>query len=115
MEMGEIQGVSKGMSSEEMSDRVMRARKRQKERYQGTDYCFNGELVPGDLGKYCYLGKEEKGAAEQLFQKLDLSLRAYHRLIRVARTIADLEDSEKIQKSHLMEAACYRAAEKTGR
>lgn len=115
VEMGEIQGVSKGMSSEEMSDRVMRARKRQKERYQGTDYCFNGELAPGDLGKYCYLGKEEKGAAEQLFQKLDLSLRAYHRLIRVARTIADLEDSEKIQKSHLMEAACYRAAEKTGR
>ncbi len=115
VELGGIQRASKGMSSEEMSNRVMRARKRQKERYQGTDYCFNGELAPGELEKYCHLGKEEKSAAEQLFQKLDLSLRAYHRLIRVARTIADLEDSEKIQKSHLMEAACYRAEEKNGR
>lgn len=115
VELRGIQRASKGMSSEEMSRRVMGARKRQKERYQGTDYCFNGELAPGELEKYCHLGKEEKNAAEQLFQKLDLSLRAYHRLIRVARTIADLEDSERIQKSHLMEAACYRAAEKTGR
>ena len=64
-----------------------------------------------DIGKYCFLGEEEAKYMEQVFYSFHLSARAYHRTLKVARTIADLEESEEIRKMHLAEAICYRGFE----
>ena len=115
VKLDQIQYGEKGESSEKMRGRVMSARKRQEMRYQGTGYRFNSELSSGDLETYCYLGKEERKVMDKLFTTLDLSLRSYCKLVKVARTIADLEESDGVLKHHLMEAACYRTWDKTGR
>ena len=106
-----MQSGQKGMGSEEMRRQVMKARSRQEQRYRGTPFRFNSDLVSGEVEKYCALGKEEKGYLEKIFQSMDFSARSYHRLLKVARTIADLADSEAIKKEHLQQAVCYRQGE----
>lgn len=63
------------------------------------------------MEKYCALGKEEKGFLEKLFRVMDFSARSYHRLLKVARTIADLADCERINEEHLQQAVSYRQGE----
>ena len=95
-------------SSADIRKRVSRARQRQKERFAGTNYRFNGDIEASVIEKYCHLGAEEQHCMEQLYHSLQLSARAYHRILRVARTIADLEEAEQIKTEHLMEASFYR-------
>lgn len=97
-----------GESSEQMRERIERARKMQEKRYAGTEYRFNGDVSSADVDQYCGLGETEKTVMEQLYHALELSARAYHRILKTARTIADLEEQENIAKEHLLEAACYR-------
>ena len=61
-----------------------------------------------DIKKYCFLNKESKDLLRSAAEKLDLSARAYYRMIKLARTIADLEGSEQITKNHIAEALQYR-------
>ena len=112
IDIGKLQSGEKGESSQSMREKVMAARDRQKERYQGTAFRFNADLRAGDIQKYCPLGEEEKKMMETMFQSLDLSARAYHKVIKVARTIADVEGSGEIKKEHLAEAVCYYSAGK---
>ena len=65
-------------------------------------------MSPGDIQKYCPLGNIEQSYLESVFSKMELSARAYHKILRIARTIADLENSEKITRLHIMEAVSYR-------
>ena len=95
-------------SSEDIRERVMRAREWQKDRFAGSGYRFNGDIEASCIDRYCELGKEEQACMEQLYYSLKLSARAYHRILKVARTIADLAGKEKIDTEHLLEAACYR-------
>jgi len=95
-------------TSEEIRKRVMEARQRQYNRYLGTPYRFNADVAVKDMDQYCHLGRKEQHLMEQIFQKMQLSARAYHRTIKVARTIADLSGSEDIQAIHISEAVCYR-------
>ena len=60
------------------------------------------------MDRYCKLGKEEQECIEKLYESLQLSARVYYRILRVARTIADLEGEERIKTEHLLEAAFYR-------
>lgn len=108
VELAQIQSKSKGSSSKELRSLVLTARSRQEKRYQGTAIRFNSDLSAGEVEEYCVLGSREKKMMEDIFYRMDLSVRAYHRMIKVARTIADVEDSEKITESHLSEAVCYR-------
>ncbi len=103
---------NRGEGSESMRQKVALARKRQEERYRGTRIRFNSDLEAGDLEKYCSLGEKEQQMLERMFHKMDLSIRACHRLLKVARTIADLEGGERILSCHLAEAAVYRAGDK---
>ncbi len=103
-----LKGDEKNTSSSEMADQVLRAREMQNKRYEGTDIRFNADLGEDEINTFCELGKKEKDIARQLYQSLDLSARSYHRILRVSRTIADIEGSENIKKEHLMEAASYR-------
>lgn len=107
--------VQKRMDSKSFRQKVFTARKRQEERYKGTKIRFNSELRGGDLEKYCHLGKEEAEMMEKLYVSFELSVRACSKIIAVARTIADLEESGEISTRHLAEAVCYRAADKPGR
>lgn len=106
--ISEIMDGGKKLSSEEMSEYVSRARNMQKERYKNTEIRFNADLKADDIKKYCHLGKEEETIAGELYKKLSLSARSYHRILRVSRTIADTEGSAEIKKEHLLEAASYR-------
>ena len=110
----ELSGLQSGYPAESTAvirKRVERARKLQEMRFEGSDYRFNADIRAGDLEKYCPLGETERKLMEQLYSGLQLSARGYHRIMRVARTIADLEGSEKICQEHLLEAAGYRPGE----
>lgn len=107
-----LQKGADGISSGEMRERIGKAREMQKKRYVGTACRFNGDVSSAEVEQYCTLGGEEKKVMEQLYRTLDLSARAYHRILKTARTIADLEEQENIRKEHLLEAACYRPSEK---
>ena len=111
VELDELQKEGSELSSSELKQQVMRARAIQEERYKNSRYFFNADLETKDISFYCVLGEEEKKFMEQVFYSLKLSARAYHRTLKVARTIADLEGSERIGKEHLTEAVCYRGFE----
>ena len=105
----EFSKLQEGKNKEDsafLRQKVMLARERQSHRYKGSGIRFNGELGIGEIERFCKLGEKEKRLLSHMFQSLGLSARAYHRLIKVARTIADVEDSESINEMHLTEAAC---------
>ena len=99
-------------SSEIIKQRVNKARKIQQERYKEEGIFSNSELTPKLTEKYCKLKKEGKEILKNAFDKLGLSARAYARILKVARTIADLEDSQNIEVQHLAEAIQYRSLDR---
>lgn len=107
----ELQNEAPGESSKEIRAKVMRARKIQEKRYRGTSFFFNADLGVKEIPRFCALGAEEQKYMEQVFESLELSARAYHRILKTARTIADLEAAERIEKKHLSEAICFRGWE----
>lgn len=111
VELEELQKKEKGQSSQELKKQVMKARAIQEKRYKNSPYFFNADLETKDIQKYCALGTLEQNFMEQVFHSLRLSARAYHRTLKVARTIADLRESPQIKKEHLAEAVCYRGFE----
>ena len=91
----------KGECSAVIRKRVCRAREIQIKRYTGTKMTTNSMLQGKDIQKYCTLGKKEHALMEQAFTVMGLTARAYHRIIKTARTIADLEGEERIRERHL--------------
>ncbi len=99
-------------ATETMKGRIMEARLRQKERFQNTAYSFNGEMSGIDIEKYCILGAEQQKLLEAAYKKMGMSARAYHKVLKVARTIADLEGEDLIGVDHISEALSYRLVER---
>ena len=99
-------------TSMQIKKRVNEARKIQLERYKEEGIYSNSELTPKLQEKYCALGKEESMLLKQAFDSLNLSARAYGRILKVARTIADLDRKENIEVSHIAEAIQYRSLDK---
>lgn len=110
-----LQKSEKGETSDAIRERVMRARKVQEARYVGKKTKTNATLSPQDIGIHCKLGKEEQRMMQQVFEKMGLSARAYHKILCVARTIADLDGQEQITEEHLSEAIGYRLPERMPR
>ncbi|MFP4697234.1 MAG: YifB family Mg chelatase-like AAA ATPase [Eubacteriales bacterium] len=111
----ELHENTKNESSKKIKTRVKKAQEIQKERYNkinSEESYFNASLTPSNIEKFCRLGKEEKSIVKQAFQSLNLSARAYHRILKVARTIADLDESESIKINHLSEAIQYRTLDR---
>mgnify|MGYP002794026065 FL=1 len=102
----------KGEGSFEMKVRVEKARDIQKERYKKEGIRFNGELTGKQIKKYCRCTKEGEGLLGMAFEKMKFSARSYHKVLRTARTIADLEGEEMIDSSHIGEALSCRAFDK---
>lgn len=98
-------------SSERIRERVLQARERQNNRLKGSGFQFNSEL-PGDaLKRYCALQGEEEDFLKQVFETQQMSARGYYRVLKVARTIADLDGAEQIGKMHLAQAVCFKTQE----
>lgn len=97
-----------GESSRKIRERVIDAHKLQKERYQQEGIRYNSQLLPAQTEKYCPMGKEERKLLEQVYTTFQLTGRGYYRILRVARTIADLDQSETIKKRHISEAVLLR-------
>ncbi len=95
-------------TSEEIRNRVTEAFEIQKKRFDGRRIRFNSEMDVGDIKEYCALGKKEEDLIRESINLMKLSARGYHRILRCARTIADLDHSDKIRCIHLSEAIGYR-------
>lgn len=108
VEYKKVSSDEKVESSAEIKKRVNNARKIQLERYKGLNIYSNSELTPNLIERYCKLDKNSKIILEMAFERLGLSGRAYGRILKVARTIADLDSSEKIEQKHVAEAIQYR-------
>lgn len=108
----DLKGNVRSESSGEIRERVCRARKLQEIRYKGTGIVSNAALNVKELEEYCPLGEEEELLMKQAFTALGLTARTYHKVIKVARTIADLDEEERIMVRHLKEAFSYRTIDK---
>ena len=106
---GELTRQGKNESSEEIRLRVEAARSRQVARFQDTPILFNARMNAQQVRRYCLLNKEQDLFLKQVFEQKGLSARAYHRILKVARTIADLRDAPEISLEDLAEAVGYRA------
>jgi magnesium chelatase family protein len=89
--------------------RVVRCHEIQKQRYRDEPFVHNSRIPASRLATYCALGEKERRYMEQIYDKMALTARTYHKVLRVARTIADLDRSEEIRLSDLQEAVCYRS------
>jgi magnesium chelatase family protein len=99
-------------SSASIRGRVEACQNLQNERYAEENFTHNSRIPASKLSKYCPLGTKEAAYMEGIFKKQSLTARTYHKILRVARTIADLDQSEAIKLHHLTEAVCYRVLDK---
>lgn len=108
LEFDDLESSKKQESSRDIKERVLKAHAIQKERYEGTEISFNSQLSASQIEEFCVLGASEKKLLKQAFTSLDLSARAYHKILKISRTIADLEGSKNIDVKHIAEAIQYR-------
>lgn len=104
----DLSSTEKAEPSEKIKERVNRARQIQRERYKEFGIYANAQLTAGMLGEFCRLRDEENNILKMAFDRLGLSARAHSRILKVARTIADLDEKKDINASHLAEAIQYR-------
>ena len=101
-------GVPSGESSQVIQRRVTTARNTQTERFKKTRITTNSEMGPRHIEQFCKLAPSVNTILMQAAKQFNLSARAYHRVIKLARTIADLEGSKEIGENHILEAVQYR-------
>ena len=99
--------------SASIRQRVINARARQRERLDGDGIFANAAMTPRLIRSYCRIDSESETMLERAMARLGLSARAYDRILKVSRTIADLEDSAEIQSAHVAEAVHYRSLDRT--
>lgn len=108
----ELRKESEGEPSSKIRERVEKAREVQRVRYRGLGIHNNAQMGPKEIKKYCRLDESSEALLKTAIEKFGFSSRAYHRILKVARTIADLEGSEEILTHHVAEAIQYRALDK---
>ena len=108
LEYEELKNRAPSESSAEIKKRVNKARARQQERFAGTDIASNADMNTKALNTYCALMPDCEELMHQAFNRMGLTARSYDRILRVARTIADLEGAEDIGAEHIAEAIQYR-------
>lgn len=104
----ELNGSGNGETSAMIRERVERAVRIQSRRYQKEGFRFNSAVPAGRIQEFCPLDREAQERLRKVYEVKKLSARTYHKILKVARTIADLEGAERIGKSHVSEAVSYR-------
>ena len=112
VEYGELHKTGKEETSAEIRNRVCTARKIQEQRYEGTDIRTNSGIGVRQMEEFCQIGEKEEKLMRCAFSTMNLTARTYHKVLKVARTIADLDGEEQIGCSHLKEALGYRMLDK---
>ncbi len=107
--------VASETSSASVREQVIRARKIQEERFKGFETRCNARMAPPEVAQYCSVEPAGARLLEAAFDRLGLSARAYHRILKVSRTIADLAESNTIRTEHIAEAIQYRVLDRYGR
>lgn len=108
----DLQNKGTEETSAVIRERVNKARRIQTDRYKGLGIYSNSELTPALIKKYCELDRYTSNLLKMAFERLKLSARAYNRILKVARTIADMDESEKIKSEHVAEAIQYRSMDR---
>ncbi|MCI6057256.1 YifB family Mg chelatase-like AAA ATPase [Anaerotignum sp.] len=108
----DLQSTASGESSAEIKKRVVKAHEIQLQRYKKEGIFFNAQLNAAQVEKYCVLGEAEQKLLKAAFSSMDLSARAYHKILKVARTAADLDGREEITVRHLAEVLQYRSLDR---
>jgi magnesium chelatase family protein len=108
VEYQKLRDMRPGESSADVRARVEAARERQRERFEGTDIAGNADMRLRQVRKYCALDDPCQALMKTAMRQLQLIARAYHRVLKLSRTIADLAGSEDISQVHLAEALQYR-------
>jgi magnesium chelatase family protein len=109
-----LAGLEKGESSATIRQRVEKARQIQSQRFASShrsNLLVNGDMGPAEVQRFCPLDEPSRTLMRTAVQQMNLSARAYHRVLKLARTIADLDQAECIQVPHLAEALQYRPRE----
>lgn len=112
VDYSDLSSAAPGESSAEIQKRVNRARRLQIERYAGTGITCNAHLTSSMLKKYCVMDDEAQKYLKLSFERLGMSARTYDRILKVARTIADLSSEEIIKKEHIFSAISFRTLDK---
>jgi magnesium chelatase family protein len=97
-----------GERSEKVQERVTAARQRQLERFKGTPLTSNSEMTPTEIREICRVEESAQSLLQAAMKQLYLSARAFHRILKLAMTIADLEAADTIKAAHVAEAIQYR-------
>lgn len=105
-------GVPEGDSSETIRNRVIKARDIQLKRFEGEGIFSNSAMLPSHISRFCALDAESENLLERAMLRQGLSARAHDRILKVSRTIADLEESENILPTHISEAINYRSLDR---
>lgn len=115
VEYDKLMGDRQGESSASVRERVEAARERQRRRFGDTPGLFaNSDMRVGEIQKFCALTPEARQLLELSVRRMQLSARAYHRVLKLSRTIADLSGSEHIEVQHVAEAIQYRPQRAAG-
>ncbi len=104
----EMTGQAKEQTSQEMREVVTKTQLLQRERYAGTGIHYNADLTVREINEYCMMDAKAEKMMQRAFEKLSLSARGYHKILKVARTIADMEEAANITEAHIAEALAYR-------
>ena len=112
VEFEQLADKKKGEQSNEIRDRVLQARDIQSKRYKDSSIHYNAQMGPKEIEKFCELDETSKNLIKIAMEKLNLSARAYDRILKVSRTIADLELAENLSSSHISEAIQYRSLDR---
>ncbi|MBQ4082340.1 MAG: YifB family Mg chelatase-like AAA ATPase [Clostridia bacterium] len=112
VQFDQLDSKQKEESSAEIRERINRARKRQQRRFGDSGIGCNARITPERLQEFCVLSQEARDLLKYSFEKMSLSARAYDKVLKIARTVADLDDSEVIELSHIAEALQYRSLDR---
>ena len=112
VEFEHISSKEKEESSAIIRERVQKARELQQERYKGTSITCNARITSDILHEICPLSNDATILLKNVFERMGLSARAYDRILKVSRTIADMDNSEIIEKQHIAQAVQYRSLDR---
>ena len=113
MPFAQLAEMPPGVTSADLRAQVLEARNRQAHRFGKEEIQVNGRMTPRQIRKHCRLKPEAMSLLKAAMEELGLSARAYDKVLRVARTIADLEAADEIKPQHIAEAVGYRSLDRS--